>query len=241
MLIININKAERAMVSCKHWKNGHCKDCTKNCPIKKKLGQLAAQKAAQKQPAKLAFPLANAALQAHLAHGRRVQQWSLLLFAALREVHRLPESYQEVLGLAAYLHDIGWAQGHKKHHKRSQRMILDNAVLPIASEIRPLVALVARYHRKADPSMKHKVFAALTNADRKAVVAMASLLRLADALEYSHSGAIASITACVQGKVLVISAQCTAKLQAEAARVEKKSILFTALFGLNVQLNCVQQ
>lgn len=228
------------MVSCKHWKNGHCKDCTKNCPIKKKLGQLAAQKAAQKQPAKLAFPLANAALQAHLAHGRRVQQWALLLFAALREVHHLPELCQEILGLAAYLHDIGWVQGQKKHHKHSQRMILENAVLPIAPEIRPLVALVARYHRKADPTMKHKAFAALGDADRKAVVAMASLLRLADALEYTHSGAITSISAGVQDNVLVITAQGTANIQTEAARVKKKSILFTALFGLNVQLKAEQ-
>jgi exopolyphosphatase/guanosine-5'-triphosphate,3'-diphosphate pyrophosphatase len=229
------------MVSCKHWKNGHCKDCKKNCPIKKKLNQLAAQKAAKKQPTKPDFPLAHEALQKHLAHGRRVQQWALLLFAALREVHHLPEAGQEILGLAAYLHDIGWVQGHKKHHKHSQSMILDNAVLPIAEEIRPLVALVARYHRKADPSMKHKAFAALGDADRKAVVVMASLLRLADALEYSHSGAITSITACVHDKALVIFAQCTANIQAEVARVAKKSILFTALFGLSVQLKCEQE
>ena len=33
------------MAHCKHWHNGVCKDCRKNCPIKKKLAAKAAKKA----------------------------------------------------------------------------------------------------------------------------------------------------------------------------------------------------
>lgn len=241
------------MVSCKHWKNGHCKDCRKNCPIKKKLGQMAAKKAAQKQKVhkaahktvgkvalamQPAFPLVHDELQKHLVHGRRVQAWALHLFAALRAVHGLAAPWEEILGLAAYLHDIGWVRGQKKHHKHSQSMILENAVLPLASEIRPLVALVARYHRKAKPSLKHKAFAALGSAERNAVCVLASLLRIADALEYSHNAALAGITACVQGQGLVVTAEYTKDASAEVARVHKKSALFTALFGMPVQVHC---
>jgi exopolyphosphatase/pppGpp-phosphohydrolase len=52
------------------------------------------------------------------------------------------------------------------------------------------IACIARYHRRALPSMSHEEFASLSRSARKRVSALAALLRVADALDYSHDGRV---------------------------------------------------
>ncbi len=56
-------------------------------------------------------------------------------------------------------------------------------------------ACVARYHRRALPSTSHEEFAALSRAARKRVSALAALLRIADAFDYSHDGRLLRLAA----------------------------------------------
>lgn len=67
------------------------------------------------------------------------------------------------------LHDIGFAEGRKGHHKTGMRYIEEDLSLNISDADRPLVALLARYHRKAWPSRRHSRFAALPRRERRAL------------------------------------------------------------------------
>ena len=98
-----------------------------------------------------------------------------------------------MLEYAAVLHDIGWKEGRKGHHKSSLEMIMGEDRLPFDGRERAIVANVARYHRGALPEDGHRDYRDLEAADRKVVDRLASILRVADALDVSHASVVRSI------------------------------------------------
>jgi len=49
-----------------------------------------------------------------------------------------------------------------------------------------VVATVARYHRKTEPSLRHPEFERLSEAERAQVLRIAAVLRIADSLDREH-------------------------------------------------------
>lgn len=82
---------------------------------------------------------------------------------------------------------------------------------------RSLVALLARYHRRAWPSPRHRRFAALGKDDRKCVRRLAALLRLADALDYSRQGLVEDISARIGKKRVELCLQAKAPCRRKCA------------------------
>lgn len=293
------------MAHCKHWHDGVCKDCRKNCPIKKKLAARAARKAARtaaeaalpagdapgtgedvltgrpllsagpaegrkkkssagrkggtSQPAPLpesarmppadegeqddAAALRDDALLGALVHGKRVAAFARELFRATQELHGLDALWGGVLNWAALLHDVGWVEGQRAHHKRSARMIRQNRVpgQDVPAELRAHAALVARYHRRRDPSRRQRRFVALDAAEQRAVRQLAALLRLADALDYSHAGAVGKLEARLAGDALVLKVKSALGCSAELHRLESKAELFRQVFEKEVRWQCKGQ
>ena len=56
-----------------------------------------------------------------------------------------------------------------------------------------MIANLCRYHRKALPSEDHENFRALSREDRKTVMQLAPLLRLADSLDRSREQRVADV------------------------------------------------
>jgi exopolyphosphatase/guanosine-5'-triphosphate,3'-diphosphate pyrophosphatase len=68
-----------------------------------------------------------------------------------------------------------------------------------------LVAQIARYHRKAMPEPGHASFHALGRAGQEEVMLLGGILRVADALDRTHTGRIAKIAgAAVSDEALTI-------------------------------------
>ena len=244
------------MAHCKHWHDGVCKDCRKNCPIKKKLAAKAARKAARLAGEAVAettqkpLPEESAAgdlredsLLGALVHGKRVAGFARELFRATQELHGLDALWGGVLDWAALLHDVGWVEGQRAHHKRSARMIRQNLVpgQDVPAELRAYAALVARYHRRRDPSRRQRRFAALDAAEQRAVRQLAALLRLADALDYSHSGAVGKMEARLDGDTLVLKVKSALGCSAELHRLESKAELFRQVFEKEVRWQCKER
>ena len=100
-----------------------------------------------------------------------------------------------LLEAAACLHDIGWTveQDGARHHKLSARLIREQSWEHFSpGEVR-LRAAVARYHRKALPTPEHEEFAEFSPRDQARVEILASLLRVADALDRRHLQAVHSV------------------------------------------------
>ena len=95
-------------------------------------------------------------------HTHQVEKLALQLFDQLVELHHLGGQERFMLRCGALLHDIGWIEGKQGHHKTALRIIMENAALPFDFRDKSIIALLARYHRKALPKEQHTISATLT-------------------------------------------------------------------------------
>lgn len=173
-------------------------------------------------------------------HAESVVQLARQLFDQTAELHNLNEHARVLLEAAALLHDVGVSLNNDGHHKHSQYLIEATDLVGLGSYERHLVALLARYHRKANPSQEHPDFAALCRRDRSMIEKLASLLRLADALDRQHAAVIESVTATIREQSLDLQAKLapgqSTRLTLEAKAVAAKGALFEQVFGCKPRL-----
>jgi exopolyphosphatase/guanosine-5'-triphosphate,3'-diphosphate pyrophosphatase len=167
-------------------------------------------------------------------HARHVARLSQSLFDQLKDLHQLSELDRRILVVAAVLHDVGQFISFRKHHKHALYLIHNSEVPGISREDRILAALVARYHRRAEPKAEHFLYQDLPPADRVRVNRMASLLRLADAMDREHLQRVPGVTARVSGRSLVLEMEGRGDLLLEHWALRKKGRMFTSVFGLEV-------
>jgi len=125
-------------------------------------------------------------------HSDHVTELALEIFDGLKAWHRLETRARELLRAAALLHDIGWSitPDEKGHHKESARLIREQTWKNLSKEEVAVVALIAHYHRKATPKPEHEDFQALPPLAKRLVMILGGILRIADALDRTHTGQI---------------------------------------------------
>jgi exopolyphosphatase/guanosine-5'-triphosphate,3'-diphosphate pyrophosphatase len=129
-------------------------------------------------------------------HTLHVSRLACLLFDGLIARHGLNEADRLLLECAAALHDIGWAVTQpdgKAHHKASARMIREFPWTSLERHEVQVVAMVARYHRKALPTLRHPDYVALPPETQSRVGWLAGFLRLADGLDRRHLQAVSTL------------------------------------------------
>lgn len=137
-------------------------------------------------------------LDPDFAHSERVASLALQLYDGLLASGWQPAvdaiSARSSLLAAALLHDIGKSKGEKGHHKTSFDMIRAHGN-PLGWNPADLqrAAIVARFHRGALPTRKHKTLSNLLPDEQKATIQLAAVLRLANALDSAHDGHIRRI------------------------------------------------
>ncbi|HWQ67754.1 MAG TPA: Ppx/GppA phosphatase family protein [Methanospirillum sp.] len=127
-------------------------------------------------------------------HAIHVAALSLSLFDSARELglHTLDDSARDLLSHAAYLHDIGQFISFSGHHQHSFYVITHAPLLGFNEYEILMMGLVTRYHRKKIPRIRDQFFSDLDPEDRVAVQYLAQFLRIAENLDRSHDGRIAS-------------------------------------------------
>jgi exopolyphosphatase/guanosine-5'-triphosphate,3'-diphosphate pyrophosphatase len=126
-------------------------------------------------------------------HAQQVTRLALAIFDQTRSVHGLTDREREWLEYGALLHDIGVHISYERHHRHSYYLIKNGDLRGFDPEEIEIIALLARYHRQATPKKSHEGYADLGGSKRKAVKAMAAMIRLAEGLDRSHSQALAGI------------------------------------------------
>ena len=163
-------------------------------------------------------------------HSRQTARLALALFDGTQALHGLGPDARGRLELAALLHDIGWSGGEKGHQKRSMRLILERSDLIPDERDRYIVALLARLHGVKDPGADDERMKALSDADREEVLRLASLLRIADGLDYSHSDAVRGVDVLAADDVTIrVAAEC--EPLSDIGRATEKGGLFRKTFG----------
>ena len=169
-------------------------------------------------------------------HATHVAALAVRLFRELREEHGLNENYEMLLRTAAILHDIGTFVSTTAHHKHSMYLIMHSELFGLARRDTMLIALAARYHRRATPRATHPEYTGLDHETRLAVNKLAALLRVADALDRSHLQQVRDITCTREPQRFVITVTGVDDLPLERQALQDKGNLFAEVFGMEVVL-----
>lgn len=177
-------------------------------------------------------------------HAQHVTRLALSLFDQTRELHGLGEEDEELLEYAGLLHDVGFHISPSGHHKHAQYLIETADMAGFSRDEVEVMALTARYHRKAEPPAKrsraglrrHAAFCALSRKTRKLVRYLAALLRLADALDRTHGRLVRAVRCQVKRKTIELRLEVEGDPELELWAARRKGDALETLTGLRLRL-----
>ncbi len=175
-------------------------------------------------------------------HARHVAKLALDFFGQTIEIHQLGARWEAILEMAALLHEVGLSINERSYHKHSMYIIRNTVFFGVSQKDLTLVALVARYHRRAAPQPGHDVYSSLRRDDRVAVSKLAAILRVAKSLDASRNQRINQITCRVEGKkTLAIYIDNVTDMSLERLELRREQYLFENVFGLRIELRQTPQ
>ncbi|MDZ7815926.1 MAG: Ppx/GppA phosphatase family protein [Planctomycetota bacterium] len=170
-------------------------------------------------------------------HAEQVSALAVSLFDQLRDLHCYGRKERRLLIAAGILHDIGGFISVRKHHKHSQ-YIIENSPLPgVDDGDRKIIANIARYHRKAEPSEKHNSYMALSEHDRLKVDRLGSILRVADLLDREHLQNVYNVKVERSERTVRLVLEGAPVLSIERRTLKKKGKMFTRVFDVKLQID----
>ncbi|MDR2516644.1 MAG: HD domain-containing protein [Spirochaetaceae bacterium] len=170
------------------------------------------------------------------AHNIHVAMLCIQLFDALVKEHGMNRRERMMLEAAASLHDVGTFIRGSGHHRHGQYIVSNSEIFGLHQEEMNIIGNVVRYHRGDPPSESDIDYIALEREDRILVLKMASILRLADALDRGHTQRIKSIRVERRNETILIHTGGELNLSSERVGLEEKADLFQDVFGYQVIL-----
>jgi CHAD domain-containing protein len=135
-------------------------------------------------------------LDSDVQHSRRVTRFAAQLYDGLERVGVLNGNHKddrELLRAAATVHEVGRVAGNKKHHKKTEEMIVQlRQLVGWRRQDVATMARVARYHRGPLPRPANLRDMPLEQRNR--IKLLAGILRLANAFDADHDGSIQRFT-----------------------------------------------
>ncbi len=179
------------------------------------------------------------------AHSEHVAKLAMRLFDQLVRDEILPHRLataecRMLLEAAAVLHDVGHLVNYAKHHKHSMRLISNSDIRGFTPRQLSIIAQIARYHRRAEPSLRHGRFKRLSRDDRGIVAKLAAILRVADGLDRAHTQAVHDATLRLgtdhEGvRELIVGASSHERPTTDLWGAEQKAGLLESEFGVRVR------
>ncbi|QDV81288.1 Exopolyphosphatase [Stieleria magnilauensis] len=169
-------------------------------------------------------------------HARSVAELARKLFDQLRSEHLLDNRHEVILHVAALLHEIGMQINVRSHHKHSLYIIKYSELFGLSRSELLQVGLIARYYRRAPPQPSHTDYMSLDRETRVIVNKLASILRLATALDDTRTSRIREIECQTDGKRLMIHVPGVRDVSLEQIAMKQQAGLFRDVFGLSVVL-----
>ena len=170
-------------------------------------------------------------------HAQHVARLAGSLYDQLGALHGMGPRERRFLVAAALLHDVGGVVSLKSHHKHAMYLITRSDLPGFTRRDMVVVGVVARYHRKAPPTLMHREFAQLSLADRNRVRVLSGILRVADALDKEHRQKIQGVTVARRPGEVQIRAHGAEDILLEQWALRKKDDLFREAFGVTLSLS----
>lgn len=167
-------------------------------------------------------------------HARHVAKLAALLFDELREEHGLGHRERLLLKVAALLHDVGIYISLRAHHKHSQYILAESQIFGLSSEETAIVSNIARYHRRGFPQSSHVPYVALDRRDRLVVNKLASILRIANALDAEHAQKVHHLRVARRGSTWILQLDSAGDVTMERLAATARADMFVETFGRQV-------
>ncbi|MED5418284.1 MAG: HD domain-containing protein, partial [Verrucomicrobiota bacterium] len=149
-------------------------------------------------------------------------------------LHNLERRDALLLEIAALLHECGGYVSPHSHHKHSQYLIQNSEIFGLSGIDVMTISLVARYHRRSGPRLRHAAYRNLSADDRIRVSKLAALLRVADALERAHTQRIRDFSVEISRHKIQLNLEGVSDAAVERLAMQSKGDLFHDVFGLEV-------
>jgi exopolyphosphatase/guanosine-5'-triphosphate,3'-diphosphate pyrophosphatase len=172
---------------------------------------------------------------------RQTARFALDLFAGLEPLHRLPHPWGRILEAAAHLHDTGHFISPTKHHKHSHYIVSSVDFPSFTESERRLIAVLCRYHRKSMPEAAHAEYVALTDEDKRALLHLIPLLRIADACARGPEQRVTRLTCQVQNGIVTLGLHHLPPLDLELWAIERSILIFREIYQRHVVLKPIEQ
>jgi exopolyphosphatase/guanosine-5'-triphosphate,3'-diphosphate pyrophosphatase len=168
-------------------------------------------------------------------HAQQVARLALSLFDQTRSVHGLGDRERDWLEYGALLHDVGVHISYERHHRHSYYLIKNGDLRGFDPLEIEAIALIARYHRQATPKKSHEGYGDLPGSMRRAVKALAAMVRLAEGLDRSHAQALEGIDLYPRGDDYLARLRTTGDAELELWSAHRHVAPFEALLGKPVR------
>lgn len=158
------------------------------------------------------------------------------LFDQTCPLHNLENDDRLLLIIAALLHDIGHFINTIDHDKHAYYILQANPLIGLTNREQAIVANLARYHRKSMPTVQDENFRTLSSKDRSLVIKLSVLLRLADAMDVSHTHRVHNVSMRQSRNKWLLKLEGTGSLSLEIWALEKRRTLFQDVFGMKLEI-----
>ena len=175
-----------------------------------------------------------------LDHARHVADIANLLFTALQPLHQLPAERGKELEAAAYLHDVGHFVSDTSHHKHSWYVISNSDLAGFTERERLLIAGLCRYHRKSLPKPEHSAFQALTPEERRALMFLIPILRLAENLDRDHEQHVRGVECRLRDGLVNLQVRSQGDLDLEKWGTERAAEAFQLVYNRPLSVSKVR-
>jgi exopolyphosphatase/guanosine-5'-triphosphate,3'-diphosphate pyrophosphatase len=170
-----------------------------------------------------------------LKRARRVARFTHLLYSKFQTMHQLALNYGRLLEAAAYFCETGHYINDSAHHKHAYYIVSNVDLSGFDNRERELVANLCRYHRKAMPSVTHPEYQALAPEDRRPLLLLIPVLRLAGNLARSPEDEDVEIVSCdVQAARVLIKLRSPRQPDLAEWSASRVSDVFEEVYGKSV-------
>ncbi len=169
-------------------------------------------------------------------HAAHVRDLALQLFDSLRDLHGLPDAYENWIAAAAMLHELGNYVNRMGRHRHTWYLISSSELFGFTQYERYIIAAIARYMGKSRPSERDREVRNLRPSARELLHKAVVLLRIARALNQGRRGMVQKVRAREKEAEVIVELRGKAGMDLEVWAAEKERAYFRDIFGRDLSV-----
>lgn len=162
---------------------------------------------------------------------------ALAIFDSTKKVHGMGARERLLLQLAVLLHDCGKYISLGDASECSYQIIMATEIIGLSTEERQIIANAVRYNNKEFEGYEKRESGLLANSKNYLlIVKLTAILRLANAMDRSHSQKVQGLKAVLKDRELHMVIDASQDVSLELGLLKEKVEFFEKIFGIRLVL-----